>query len=100
MPTLPEEVTTRRLVLRQWRPDDAGTLQRAVDRNLEHLRPWMPWIAAEPLPPEERRTLITGWAEARATGGDAVYGIFLPDGTAIGGTGLHRRIGPDGLEIG
>jgi RimJ/RimL family protein N-acetyltransferase len=33
-------------------------------------------------------------------GGDVVLGILLADGTVIGGTGLHRRAGPDTVEIG
>ena len=43
--------------------------------------------------------LITTWDREWHGGGDVVLGVFL-DGTPIGGTGLHRRIGPEGLEIG
>ncbi len=32
-------------------------------------------------------------------GGDSVLGVFR-EGQPIGGTGLHRRLGPDVLEIG
>lgn len=98
-PVLPDHVRTERLELRAWQRDDAAALAAAVERNLEHLRPWMPWIAQEPLTLEERAALIDGWAATRAVGGEVVYGMFL-DGAVVGGTGLHRRRGPHGLEIG
>jgi RimJ/RimL family protein N-acetyltransferase len=98
-PVLPERVETARLVLRTWTLDDVPALAAAVARNVEHLRPWMPWIAAEPMADGDRRALVTAWEAARIGDGDVVYGVFL-DGHPIGGTGLHRRRGPATLEIG
>jgi ribosomal-protein-serine acetyltransferase len=96
---LPGELTTERLTLRRWRTSDVADLAAAVARNIEHLRPWMPWIALEPLFDRERAALIEGWERAYLDGGDVVFGVFL--GTrAIGGTGLHKRRGPQCLEIG
>lgn len=71
----------------------------AVTESIEHLRPWMPWAADEPLSLDERTRLVEGWQATWREGGDSVFGIFL-DGRPIGGTGLHRRLGPDVLEIG
>lgn len=96
---LPTELDGERVKLRCWRVDEADTLSALVHANLDHLRPWMPWVATEPLTLAERRDLIAGWDREREAGGDAIYGIHV-DGEAIGGCGLHRRIGPDGLEIG
>jgi ribosomal-protein-serine acetyltransferase len=96
---LPERLGEGDLVLRNWTPDDAPVLHAAVLRNLEHLRPFMPWIADEPQSVEQRATRIAEWEAGRQTGGDAVYGVFL-DGAVAGGSGLHRRVGPQGLEIG
>lgn len=96
---LPELVEGTDLVLRAWRPDDVDDLAEAVARNVEHLRPWMPWIAHERLTPAARLELIAGWSRERDAGGDVVFGAFQ-DGQVVGGTGLHRRRGPSGLEIG
>ena len=71
----------------------------AVEASIEHLRPWMAWVAFEPLSVEARRDLITEWRAESNSEGDAIFGVFLND-TAIGGCGLHRRRGPDALEIG
>ena len=98
MSPLPDEVRTPRLLLRRWRVDDAPVLNAAVAESLEHLRPWMAWIAVEPMSLEDRRQLIGGWDDDRDDG-DAVYGVFA-DGEVVGGCGLHRRRGPGVLEIG
>ena len=41
-------IQTPRLVIRCWQPADAPLLADAVTASLEHLRPWMPWVHAEP----------------------------------------------------
>ncbi len=87
------------LVLRRWRRQDAAILSQAVADSLEHLRPWMPWVAQEPMSLEGRLELIDRWEREWLAGGDAVMGVLL-GGSVAGGCGLHRRIGPGGLEIG
>jgi RimJ/RimL family protein N-acetyltransferase len=97
---LPEHLEdSQGLVLRRWVPADAEVLGRAVTESAEHLRPWMAWIAEEPLALERRRARLAEWEEEWSQGGDVLLGIFL-DGQAAGGCGLHRRIGAGGLEIG
>jgi RimJ/RimL family protein N-acetyltransferase len=86
-------------VLRTWTLDDAEAMQRAILESLDHLRPWMWWVSDEPMTLEQRYDLITAFEQSRLEGGDVVYGVFL-EGEPIGGTGLHRRPGPTGLEIG
>ena len=43
------------LTLRCWTRDDAARLVEAVADSVEHLRPWMPWIAHEPFSVTERQ---------------------------------------------
>jgi RimJ/RimL family protein N-acetyltransferase len=100
---LPERVERGGLLLRRWNPWDAAVLHAAVSANVDHLRPRMAWIAREPLSLEDRVALLREWEGDWRAGGDAIYGIFAagrPDGPGLGSCGLHRRIGPDGLEIG
>lgn len=87
------------LALRPWSPADAPALSAAVAESLEHLRPWMEWIAGEPQTLAQRRAWIVQCERDRAAGGALVLGTFL-DGAVAGGCGLHRRIGDGGLEIG
>jgi RimJ/RimL family protein N-acetyltransferase len=61
----------------------------------------MPWTASEPQPLEQKVALLRRFRGSFDLGEDFVYGIFDRHETeAIGGTGLHTRVGPDGLEIG
>lgn len=96
---LPARLARGPLTVRLWEPADAAAMSSVVGANMAWLRPWMPWCRHEPLSIEQRRELITVWREAFERGEDATYGIFL-DGRPVGGTGLHQRIGPGGLEIG
>lgn len=93
--------------MRCWTPADVDGLMKAVAESLDHLRPWMPWAADEPLSRDRRLELIDEWFAAWDSGGDVIYGIFLRavpgskvEGAVVGGTGMHRRVGPGGLEIG
>lgn len=86
-------------MLRRWTPKDAEALGQTVTESIDHLRPWMGWIAQEPTSIEERRTRLKEWERDWSRGGDVVLGVFLLD-RVVGSCGLHRRIAPDGLEIG
>ena len=96
---VPERIEGDGLLLRRWVIADAHQLWRAVAESAEHLRPWMSWMADEPLTPDARRQLLVRWEQEWRTGGDAVFGIFV-DGHVAGSCGLHRRRGPGVLEIG
>jgi ribosomal-protein-serine acetyltransferase len=96
---MPIQIAQGSLLLRAWEETDAEQLAQAIGENHDHLRPFMPWIAHEPMSADARRTLIAQWASDAASGADEVCGVFL-DGVIVGGSGLHRRLGPGGLEIG
>lgn len=84
------------LLIRQFDEDDAADLAEAVSDSLEHLRPFMPWIASEPMTVEARQAMISEWNE----GDDGLFCGLFANGRVVGGAGLHRRVGPNGLEIG
>lgn len=86
-------------MLRHWTVDDVPAMARAVEESIDHLRPWMPWIANEPMTLEDRRDRVEGWAKGWNDGGDSYFGVFR-EGEAVGGTGMHRRLGPGVIEIG
>jgi ribosomal-protein-serine acetyltransferase len=99
MTRLPERIESKGIVLRRWRSSDAEDLARAIEESMDHLRPWMAWIADEPLPLTRRIAMLEQWESDWRAGADAYYGIFV-GGQIVGGCGLHRRRGPDTLEIG
>jgi RimJ/RimL family protein N-acetyltransferase len=92
---------TPRLVIRCWEPRDAPLLKEAIDSSLDHLRPWMPWARHEPQTLAEKVELLREFRGQFDLGADTIYAIFdAGEERVLGGTGLHPRIGPDGLEIG
>ncbi|MCG8469537.1 MAG: GNAT family N-acetyltransferase [Gemmatimonadetes bacterium] len=88
-------------MLRRWTPADARALKAAVDVSVDHLRPWMPWAAGAPFSLAETEEHLAGFEAAFDDGDDFAYGILSVDESeVIGSSGLHRRIGSGGLEIG
>lgn len=100
-PPAPYRIETERLVIRCYETSDAPLLKDAIDSSLDHLRPFSIWIDDEPQTVEQKVELIEMFRRAFETGDAFVYGIFgRGDTQQLGGTGLHARVGPGGLEIG
>lgn len=97
---LPDQTVVDDLMIRRWTVEDAPAMHTAITANIDHLRPRMAWIAAEPLTLGVRRELIAGWTSQWGTGGDEVMMGIWQGGEVVGSTGLHQRGWPDGLEIG
>ncbi|HZE29738.1 MAG TPA: GNAT family protein [Gaiellaceae bacterium] len=100
-PPAPYRIETERLVVRCYEPRDAPLLKEAIDSSLEHLQPWMPWALDEPQTLEQKIELLELFRAGFDAGENFTYGIFAADeDELLGGTGLHARVGPGGLEIG
>jgi RimJ/RimL family protein N-acetyltransferase len=94
-------IDTERLRLRCWTPADASALIEAITESLEHLRPWMPWAHTEPQSLDEKAELLRRFRSEFDADLNWIYGIFDRESQGVlGGTGLHPRVGPGGLEIG
>ncbi|MDG4860273.1 GNAT family N-acetyltransferase [Streptomyces sp. T-3] len=85
------------VALRRWRSSDADLIYRTVDESLEHLRPWMPWVAEHS---RERSAEFAARCEENWTAGDAYTYAITQGAEPVGSCGLVRRIGVGGLEIG
>jgi RimJ/RimL family protein N-acetyltransferase len=96
----PYRIETDRLVIRPWDPAEAPVLHAMASRNLDRLAPWMAWAAGGIQSIDEMAQLLRRWRAAVDLEQELPLGVFLPDGTAIGATGLHVRNGPDSHEIG
>ena len=97
----PYRIETEQLVVRCYEPRDAPLLKDAIDSSLEHLQPWMPWALDEPQALEQKIEFVESFRSSFGAGENFTYGIFAADeGELLGGTGLHPRVGPGGLEVG
>lgn len=97
----PERIELDGLVLRRERLGDEALVADSVLANLDHLRPWMPWAvpaAATASAQRERLAKVEQWWEANSD-----YSYLLLDAaetSLLGIFGLHRRIGPEAIELG
>ena len=96
---MPIEIVRGPLAIRSWHESDADGLGRAVSDNLDHIRPWLPWARSLPDDPAEILEVMRQWIVDAVANPDEVVGLFI-EGEVVGGSGLHPRIGPGGLEIG
>jgi ribosomal-protein-serine acetyltransferase len=85
------------VTLRRWRAGDADALYRAVRDSIEHLAPWMPWVAGG-YSSADAEAYVARAVEQWGT--DYDYAIVGPDGDVIGSCSLMSRIGAAGFEIG
>ena len=93
----PRRLTTERLAIRVYEPEDAPLLQEAVESSLDHLRPFMAWAWEAPEPVEVIAERLHGFREQFEHGENYTYGLFALDETELlGGAGLHPRVGPAG----
>ncbi|MFF3456941.1 GNAT family N-acetyltransferase [Streptomyces sp. NPDC002730] len=67
---------------------DLPELFRVIEESLEHLRPWMPWVAEHSL--ARTTDFLADRAERWASGDEFTYAIVL-DGAIVGACGLFRR---------
>ena len=97
----PYRIETERLVIRCYDPEDAPLLKDAVDRSLDHLRPFMPWTPDAPEPLDAVYERLRDFRAQYDRDENWIMGVFSPDDSrCLGGTGLHPRQGEAGLEIG
>jgi RimJ/RimL family protein N-acetyltransferase len=96
----PPEIDAPPVVLRRYRGDELPALAEAVTTSLDHLRPWMPWAAVEPLG-LSLTDFIARSVEQFDRAENFHYAIWDDEASAlVGGAGLHPRLGPGRIEIG
>ena len=89
------------LVLRRETADDAELIARTVRESLDHLAPWMAWATPEAAELETQRRNRERSTAMAAEGTEYFYLLTPQDESRmLGASGLHRRIGPGGIEIG
>jgi RimJ/RimL family protein N-acetyltransferase len=96
----PEELRAGAITLVRYRGGEGRDLARAVAQSIDHLQPWMPWAAGPPSEDEQEafvRRVVEQW------GNGTSFSYWLREeetSLLVGSVGLHRRLGPDAIEIG
>lgn len=92
------ELRTPRLHLKVYAPSMAETFAALVAESQAHLARFMPFAVEAP-DVDAYAELFDAFTEGHAVG-DCTYGIFTHYGDAVGGGGVHPRVGPLGVEVG
>ncbi len=69
-------IVTPRLVIRCWNPPDAPLMKTAVEANVDHLLPWLPFARNEPEELQVKIERIRHWRSRFDSDTDYVFGIF------------------------
>ncbi len=98
----PEHLDAGPVVLDRVRLADGLAIRAAVTASLDHLSPWMPWATPAAMTEEGHRPFLEEAERTWDDGTSFAYALRRAgDPSAVVGTcGLHRRIGPGGIEIG
>lgn len=96
-----ERIELRGLILQRETVADAERVATAVADNLSHLTPWMAWAVPEASAVSFQRERLTSAMKRWQDGTDYGYLLWARDSDELlGMCGLHRRIGPGGIELG
>jgi RimJ/RimL family protein N-acetyltransferase len=97
----PERIEARGLYLRRHQVGDADAIAAAVAESLAELQPWVPWANQSAARQGAQRHRLEEVVPHWERGTEYVYLVFRPgEDKLLGSVGLHRRVGPDALEIG
>lgn len=97
----PLRIETERVVLTRPDPSHLEEIHAAVADTHEQLSPWMPWAEGEPATLEQREDDIRRLRAGFDRDEDYTYFLFERNGSrALGGAGLHPRVGTGGMELG
>src|SRR5688572_15050262 len=101
VPAPPDRLSAGRVVLRRATERDASMIAATLAANLEHLVGWMAWAPTAAVTSEGQLARLRETDAAWAAGSDYGYLILTADETThLGMGGLHRRIGPNAIELG
>src|SRR5689334_17807174 len=87
------------LLLRLAADEDTELIAATVAESLEHLRPWMSWALPEAATLDAQRQRARERRAQAESGSEFTY-LLLEGAELHGLCGLHRRVGPDAIEIG
>lgn len=101
MPCPPERIDLEDVVLRRERLGDEVLVADAVNANLDHLRPWMPWAQPAAATVSAQRARLAEAEQFWEANSDYTYLLLdAAEANLFGIFGLHRRIGPGAIELG
>src|SRR4051794_6483956 len=90
----PYRIQTPRVILRSWEPADTPALRALLADNLEHLRRWVPSMADEPKPLDDKLREVRGWRAPFDLDEAWYYALLGTDDGALAGGLVGGRLPP------
>lgn len=90
------KITTDRLLLRSWFPEDVSEVRAALDVSDAHLRPWVPFMRREPQDVEGTRSWIAWRIEQFQQGEHLCFAIRRREDDALLGEAMLMAAKEDG----
>ncbi|MGP3923601.1 GNAT family N-acetyltransferase [Streptomyces sp. 8N616] len=93
-----ETIDCQDFALRRWRADsDFDALFRMIEESLDHLRPWMPWVARHSQ--QHVRDFLAG-CDPKWQSSDAYNYAITVNGALVGSCSIYRTGEPQGRFLG
>jgi|SRR3954447_5888657 len=96
----PYRIQTPRVILRSWEPADTPALRALLADNLEHLRRWVPSMADEPKPLDDKLREVRGWRATFDLDEAWYYALLGTDDGALAGGLVVGRLAPGEVDVG
>lgn len=86
---LPEQMESRRLLIRVARPGDGQVFNDAISRSLPDLAPWLGWVTPPPSLEQSEFNCRRAYARYLLNEDLMVFFFAKDSGALVGGSGLH-----------
>ncbi|HWX03201.1 GNAT family protein [Collimonas sp.] len=86
---LPDEIHTKRLLIRVAKPGDGVIFNQAIVDSAEHLKDWLSWVAPVPTVDESELSCRQAYARFLMNEDLMAFLILKSNGALVGGSGLH-----------
>jgi RimJ/RimL family protein N-acetyltransferase len=100
MALMPDRLQAGAIELLRWHSDYVDDIMAAVESSYSELHQWMAWAQTMPTREAMNAVIAEGAASFEADREWQYVLLEVASNELVGGAGLHRRVGPDGLEIG
>ncbi len=87
---LPEEIHTKRLLIRVARPGDGPMFNQAIVESVEQLKDWLAWVTPAPSVDASEKSCRRAYARFLLNEDLMAFFILKSNGELVGGSGLHN----------
>ncbi|MQR01612.1 GNAT family N-acetyltransferase [Glaciimonas soli] len=88
--SLPEEIHTKRLLIRVARPSDGAMFNQAIVESAGQLKDWLGWVTPVPGIDDSEQSCRRAYARFLLNEDLMAFFLLKSNGVLVGGSGLHN----------